>query len=321
MENNQTITYFGKLNKDIIFDYTKKPVNDTDLKELMKSQNPETEEYFKFHKEFLNNLESEVDTVNLLGPYRYPDGSYYKGEFKNKKKHGLGEEFLSRSGVYYLGFWEKGERKGRCFLIKECGGGKLSVYSSNDINGKIRPYSLNIDGQGILYRPNNQIKYKGDFLNDKREGKGEYFFEDGSVYKGDWKDGKREGKGVYLFKTGARYEGEWKDNSCDGEGIMKYANRVVYEGEWADGKWNGEGRLDKANGNVYEGDWVDSKKDGRILHFFRETKISEGVYEEGKKIGFETCYISNGERFYVENIRVWNSPTSLTFLPNGKYNV
>jgi len=33
---------------------------------------------------------------------------------------------------------------------------------------------------------------------------------------GEWKDNKKEGKGEYLYENGNRYEGEWKDDLRDG---------------------------------------------------------------------------------------------------------
>ncbi len=47
-------------------------------------------------------------------------------------------------------------------------------------------------------------KYKGDFLNNKREGKGIYIFSNGDKYEGHYKKDKREGKGIYYYDDGER---------------------------------------------------------------------------------------------------------------------
>lgn len=39
-------------------------------------------------------------------------------------------------------------------------------------------------------------------MNDKKEGYGEYHWNDGRVYKGQWKDGKQEGEGTLIDKDG-----------------------------------------------------------------------------------------------------------------------
>ena len=39
-------------------------------------------------------------------------------------------------------------------------------------------------GKGILYYKNGNIKYEGEFFNDKFEGNGKYIFENGEYYIG-----------------------------------------------------------------------------------------------------------------------------------------
>ena len=53
-------------------------------------------------------------------------------------------------------------------------------------------------------------KYKGGYLNDKKNGYGEFFWPDGRYYKGEWRNGLYHGKGMF-FTNGAERFGEWKD--------------------------------------------------------------------------------------------------------------
>lgn len=39
-----------------------------------------------------------------MGAYFYPDGTVYKGEWLNGKKHGKGE-LITRDGFIYHGIW------------------------------------------------------------------------------------------------------------------------------------------------------------------------------------------------------------------------
>ena len=39
-------------------------------------------------------------------------------------------------------------------------------------------------------------------MNDKREGKGSFFWKDGRIYDGQWKDGKQHGKGLFIKHEG-----------------------------------------------------------------------------------------------------------------------
>ena len=68
-------------------------------------------------------------------------------------------------------------------------------------------------GKGIYYYKNGNIKYDGDFVNDKYEGNGKYIWEDGQYYIGEWKNGLRNGKGIYYYSNGnIKYEGDWIDD-------------------------------------------------------------------------------------------------------------
>ena len=69
----------------------------------------------------------------------------------------------------------------------------------------------------------------------------------GNQYKGEWINDKKNGKGTYKSKkTGEFYNGEWivrligikyffffqKDNERSGTGIYNYSNGDFYEGQW-----------------------------------------------------------------------------------------
>ena len=67
-----------------------------------------------------------------------------------------------------------------------------------------------MEGKGIFYCSNGE-KYEGDWKNNKRDGKGEYFLKDGiKIYEGDWKNDKFNGRGIFYYNNGDKYEGDWK---------------------------------------------------------------------------------------------------------------
>jgi len=41
-------------------------------------------------------------------------------------------------------------------------------------------------------------------------------FHDGSSYKGELRDNKRSGKGMYYYKNGDKYFGDWDDDKFHG---------------------------------------------------------------------------------------------------------
>ena len=43
-----------------------------------------------------------------------------------------------------------------------------------------------MNGKGIYYYSNGNIKYEGDWVNDDLEGYGKYICEDGEYYIGQW---------------------------------------------------------------------------------------------------------------------------------------
>ena len=57
-----------------------------------------------------------------------------------------------------------------------------------------------------------------------------------SIFKGDWKNDKFDGKGIFYFNDGERYEGDFKNNKFDGKGKFHYKNGNRYEGDWKNDK-------------------------------------------------------------------------------------
>ena len=47
----------------------------------------------------------------------------------------------------------------------------------------------------------------GQWVNDKRNGKGYERYKNGNTYEGDFKDGKAHGGGIFQWSTGETYDG------------------------------------------------------------------------------------------------------------------
>lgn len=59
--------------------------------------------------------------------------------------------------------------------------------------------------------------------------------------EGDWVSDKKDGRGTYKFANGSEYEGEWVENTQEGKGRMRFPNGCVYEGEFTGGTREGRG--------------------------------------------------------------------------------
>ena len=106
------------------------------------------------------------------------------------------------------------------------------------------------EGYGIYYYKNGN-KYDGNWKDNKKEGKGSFFYSDkGEVYKGDFVNDLPNGKGIYYFKNGDRYEGMFKDGKKHGEGIIFYRNGDKYKGEFKNDLKHGKGEYKNKFGQI-----------------------------------------------------------------------
>ncbi|KAF4674120.1 MORN repeat containing [Perkinsus chesapeaki] len=161
---------------------------------------------------------------------RYAALGSYVGGWKNNKKDGYGTRCSVVAGSRYDGEWKEGMRHGEGMQWVKCRKGK-----------------------GV------RKSYAGSWVNDKREGFGTGYFEDGSSYQGNWIQGRREG-----------------------EGTMFYANGDIYRGQWRQGKRSGTGTLIVGRtGDLYEGQWLNDRKEGPGRYYYRSRKkVMDGEWAE-----------------------------------------
>ena len=66
---------------------------------------------------------------------------------------------------------------------------QLKIINDKYYNTEIELINKIPNGKGKEYYKNGNIKYEGDFINGKYEGKGKFIREDGNYYIGQWKNG------------------------------------------------------------------------------------------------------------------------------------
>ena len=127
------------------------------------------------------------------------------------------------------------------------------------------------------------MKFEGEYLNGKRNGKGkEYNFQGNVIFEGEFylnhrKKGKEYIKGRLEFEGEFLWDKKWKGKGFDEKGnviyelidgkgtIKEYVGEyLVYEGECLDGKRNGKGKEYDHDGNlIFEGEYSMGKKVGK----------------------------------------------------------
>lgn len=127
--------------------------------------------------------------------------------------------------------------------------------------------------------------YKGELLNNKRNGAGVMIYRKCRLYEGYWQGDNRHGKGMERYSNGNRYEGDFKANKPHGKGVYTWVNGEVYEGEWANGLKQGQGIWKGIFGDSYIGEWKESKADGYGVHQWKNGDRYEGAWKDCLKHG------------------------------------
>jgi radial spoke head protein 1 len=73
-------------------------------------------------------------------------------------------------------------------------------------------------------------KFEGTMSHGVREGQGTYTFGvSGAVYSGNYVDNKKHGKGKMTFPDKSVFEGDWVEDVIQGSGTYIYASGDVYQ--------------------------------------------------------------------------------------------
>ena len=211
------------------------------------------------------------------------------------------------------------------------------INSLLDANASQKTYS------GVIEYDND--KYEGEYdVKLQRNGRGTYYFKDGSKISGTWKDDnpingtfiycngeryegdlneklQRNGRGTYYFDDGSKISGTWKDDKSV-NGTIYYTDSNIgdrYEGELNEKhQRHGQGTYYSENGLIRKGTW---RNDILIHGTARLTDCDSFWYEgefneEGNSCGRGTYYINDGTK--VSGTWDNNIPINVTvFYPNG----
>lgn len=217
----------------------------------------------KSEQPYVKEPELVIDAHEKIETINFKSGGVYKGEVKDKKRHGKGK-MVWADGSVYEGDWLNGKRTGK---------GKMVWGADTEWSGDV---------------------YEGDFVNGKRHGKGRYAWADGNVYEGDWVNGNRTGKGKFSWEDGDVYEGDFVNNVRTGKGKFSWADGDFYEGDFVDGEIRGKGKMIWAYGDSYEGDWENGLMHGKGKYTWLDGTVYEGDFEKDKFSGYGKKTFNDG---------------------------
>ena len=109
-----------------------------------------------------------------------------------------------------------------------------------DENGNVIYELINGKGKVKEYDYQGKIKFEGEYLNGKRNGKGKEFWDGELYFEGEYLNGERSGKGKeydHYNNRKLRFEGEYLNGERNGKG--KEYNKdgeLIFEGEYVNGE-------------------------------------------------------------------------------------
>ena len=204
----------------------------------------------------------------------------YEGDMYNGMRHGFGR--LTTPRYVRLGTWRNDQFTGW---------GRESRRNGDVLEGKY--IDGRVTGKGILKNAKGNL-YVGDFVESRRHGYGE-LDTNRLHYKGQFVNDRFNGRGIIHFKIeGHDYDGDFRDNEINGNGVFRWTNGDVYDGHMTRGKMNGLGRYTYANGQIYEGNYVNGVKEGKGKLTYPNGFIYDGDFVGGRPRG--NANITSGGR-------------------------
>jgi len=145
-----------------------------------------------------------VPVWELVEPIKLSDGSVYIGELRSGKRCGPGKLLIWEGGLME-GYWANDFLHGKGRYIYPIG----DMYAGDYFEGEKQGFGRVEDLSGFN-------SYEGEWLHDKKHGKGIEHIEDGLVYEGQFENNTKSGLGVFKWASGEFYKGCFKaeGNMC-----------------------------------------------------------------------------------------------------------
>lgn len=176
----------------------------------------------------------------------------YMGDTLNGKRHGFG---VFRTPYFVqVGNWENNVFQGMGAVTEASGNYKSGYFEENKLK---KGTQIKVDTKDLIIEDDKKRRYKktvptiawyeGDFKSGIRDGIGEAKTKN-IFYRGDFKNDKLNGKGrIKFLRSKSEYEGTFKDGQISGEGRFTWKDGVYYEGTFENGQLQGENKMSKVN--------------------------------------------------------------------------
>ena len=233
----------------------------------------------------------ELITNNKCGPGEllYSDGSQKNGLFYDNKFVGW-NNYIDKYGTIYVGLFINDKLNGKGLKYIH---GNDHIYKGDFLNGLRH-------GFGKDYR--NNMRYEGEFLNDKKCGKGQIMFSSGDEYKGEFKDNKFNGYGRYKWKNGEEYIGYYLNGKFNGEGLHKWGINEYYKGEFINGIRQGKGEIGFSGGKKIIINFNKGKPHGIGIYFDEKGNQYNIEFDNGQIISNNNNSINNNKFIDYNNV-------------------
>jgi hypothetical protein len=188
-------------------------------------------------KEFTFTGTAANDMWHGNGQIKWKNGAKYIGAFRDGAFHGYGKYIYEEDNLYYSKY--EGEyRDGKVTGIGNYYDKEDRLIYSGELKNAIK------DGYGvdIFYFEDGSIwRYVGDFKDNKYHGKGKLIFSNGDFYEGDFISDKRTGRGV-LSELDRVTSGYFVDGVLQGRANVTYRTLdLEVQIEFKDGLEEGDG--------------------------------------------------------------------------------
>ena len=230
----------------------------------------------------------KIRNVRDGGSQLLPDGSVYVGEWSTRIHIQKGQGRLYNcNGSYAEGYWKQG--KLHLYGVYIAGNGD---YYEGGFRLGLR------HGFGEFHSGDSKAWYRGMWREDRRHGKGEELYRDGTRFEGLFCRDVKDGTGQIWYADGAMYKGYLKNGEFDGFGEYQWTDGRAYVGEWSHSKMHGQGRFTYQDGKTYEGSYVEGRKEGYGVYSW-EGKRYEGHWKDGKMHGLGWISSDKGRKQYT----------------------